>query len=254
MPSPSGLARFRRFLGTLRSLCIYWRPGRQRGLQRFYSQFMAAGDLVFDLGAHVGDRSAAFARLGARVVALEPQPQLLPVLRRAVRGAGDVTVIASAVGASPGEARLRLCSANPTVSSLSADWMSTVTRSNPGFSRVSWDDDVTVPVTTLDALIADHGVPAFCKIDVEGFESAVLAGLTQPVPALSFEFVPGTESIALACVERLDQLGDYRYNIVLGEQRGFVLPDWQASGAIRHWLETHGCRQSGDVYARQYRP
>lgn len=211
---------------------------------------MSAGDLVFDVGAHVGDRSAAFAGLGARVLALEPQPQLLPVLRRAVRDAGDVTVIPSAVGAEAGEARLRLSSINPTVSSLSSDWMAAVTRENPGFSSVSWDDEVLVPVTTLDALIAEHGVPAFCKIDVEGFEAAVLAGLTQPVPALSFEFVPGTESIALACVERLSQLGDYRYNVVLGEQRAFRLPDWQPGDAIRRWLQTHGRRQSGDIYAR----
>ena len=44
---------------------------------------------------------------------------------------------------------------------------------------------------TLDALIAENGLPAFVKIDVEGFELAVLRRpQTQPLPALSFEFTP----------------------------------------------------------------
>jgi FkbM family methyltransferase len=47
-------------------------------------------------------------------------------------------------------------------------------------------------MTTLDELIGKHGVPVFIKIDVEGFEEAVLQGLSQPVRALSFEFTPSS--------------------------------------------------------------
>ena len=49
-------------------------------MDRLYGQFVRPGDLVFDVGAHVGDRIAAFRRLGARVVAVEPQPALVRTL------------------------------------------------------------------------------------------------------------------------------------------------------------------------------
>ena len=53
----------RTWIGLARSLFVYWRPGRQRGLRRLYAPFVCAGDLVFDVGAHLGDRSAAFAAI-----------------------------------------------------------------------------------------------------------------------------------------------------------------------------------------------
>ena len=74
----------RRLLGLARSMLIYWRPGRQRGLRTLYSSFVSAGDLVFDVGAHLGDRTVAFCDLGARVIAIEPQEDVLPWLRRRI--------------------------------------------------------------------------------------------------------------------------------------------------------------------------
>jgi hypothetical protein len=56
-----------RVVGLARSLAIYHAiPGRQRRLRRLYSQFVGRGDLVFDIGAHVGNHVRASAALGCR--------------------------------------------------------------------------------------------------------------------------------------------------------------------------------------------
>lgn len=242
----------RRWLGLARSFLVYWRPGRQHALRRLYAPFVRAGDLVFDVGAHLGDRTAAFAALGARVVALEPHPELRPWLRRLVGGRRGVTLRGEAVGSESGTARLALSDATPTVSSMAAAWRERVPRQNPTFRRVRWDRSVEVRVTTLDALIQEHGMPRFCKIDVEGFEAEVLAGLSQPVEALSVEFVAGGLGVAEACVARLEALDAYRFNAVPGEGRELLFPEWVSSREILAWLrEGAGGASSGDLYARR---
>lgn len=241
----------RELSGLARSLWLYRRPGRQRGLRRLYAPFVGDGDLVFDVGAHVGDRSLAFAALGARVVAFEPQPMLAAWLRRSLGRNPRIELVEQAVGAEAGMAELQISRATPTVSSLNARWTRAIGARNPGFSRVRWDRQVDVAVTTLDRLIEIHGRPRFCKIDVEGHEAEVLAGLSQPVRALSVEFVAGALEVARACVDRLEQLGDYRFDFVIGERREFQWREWRSADAVRDWL-AHGADDvaSGDLYAR----
>ena len=246
-----GWTRAERWLGLVRSLIMYWRPGRQRGLRELYRPFVGAGDLVFDVGAHLGDRTAAFRTLGARVVALEPQPAVRRWLVRLVGRKPDVSVRAEAVGRAVGTARLVLSHRTPTVSSLAEDWPSTMPERNRGFRGVRWDDSVEVPVTTLDALIEHHGLPRFCKIDVEGYEAEVLAGLSHRIPALSVEFVAGALDIAQACVRRLEALGGYEFNAVVGEERSFMSKRWLGADDMVAWLRRGGASvSSGDVYAR----
>lgn len=242
----------RRRLGIVRSLVVYWRPGRQRGLRRMYAPFVTAGDLVFDIGAHVGDRTAAFSALGARVVALEPQADIANWLERRVGGLDGVRVIRDAVGPEPGRARLAVSGAHPTLSTLAHDWARRIGTRNPTFAAVEWNEAVEVEVTTLDELIRRFGEPSFCKIDVEGFEAEVLAGLSTPLAALSVEFVAGSLEVTRACLDHLERLGRYEYNVILGERRRPHLAGWVDADHIRRWLDDGADgASSGDLYARR---
>ena len=249
-PRESG--RWRRVAGLLRSLWIYRRPGRLTGLKRLYRPLVPADGLVFDIGAHLGDRTRAFRALGARVVALEPQPGMMQWLERFHGSDEGVTLLGLAAGARPGQARLRVDPANPSVATLSDDWIKQIRKRNTGFAGVDWDGVIEVELTTLDALIERYGRPDFCKIDVEGFEARVLAGLSQAVPALSVEFVAGTLEQTRACVQRLEELADYRYNAVRGERRKMLWPDWRPADAVVDWLAAGADGiASGDLYARR---
>ncbi len=242
---------WRKPFGLIKSWWIYRRPGRQAGLRALYRDWLPTGSLAFDIGAHLGDRTRCFRSLGSRVVALEPQPALMRLLERAHGQDPDVVLCPLAVGGEPGRARLALSHAHPTLATLDQDWPEEVQAANAGFRGVRWDDHIEVEVTTLDALIEAHGLPDFCKIDVEGFEAAVLAGLSQPLPALSFEFVAGTLSRSQACVDRLESLGHYEYNLIAGEGRRYRFERWLSGTDLTAWL-AGGADQlpSGDIYAR----
>ncbi len=238
------------WLGLIRSLVVYWRPGRQRALRALYRPFVELDDLVFDVGAHLGDRSVAFAALGARVVALEPQPRVARWLRRLVGHSDRITVRQEAVGRRTGIGDLAISRRTPAVSTLAHGWRSRLPDVNRSFRNVRWDETVSVTVNTLDALIATYGVPAFCKIDVEGHEADVLAGLSQPLPSLSFEFVAGALDVATDCIGELRGLGRYEFNAIAVEQRRYLFDAWRSGDEVVQWLAAgaDGC-SSGDLYA-----
>jgi FkbM family methyltransferase len=239
-----------RAAGITRSLITYYGPvWRRRRMEAFYRQFLQPGDLAFDIGAHVGNRVRVFRRIGARVIAVEPQPDFIALLRLLYSRDSGVSIEASGVAAEPGEGVLHLSRRTPTVSTFADSWRDDV-RSDRRFQRIRWDSVISVPLVSLDELIARHGEPQFCKIDVEGFEHEVLSGLNEPIAALSFEYIPVAAARAIACVERISALGDYRYRHSRVETHRWASPGWLESPAIVELLDgLPADDRSGDVYA-----
>jgi FkbM family methyltransferase len=237
---------------------------RRAWREAFYLCFLRRGDLAFDIGANVGQRTEMFLAAGARVVAVEPLPANVEVLRRRFEGTanaealrqrfGDgakVTIVPEGVDAQAGERTLHYNGEAPTVASMSLEWIAAVrgaARLAGGMFR--WDRSVRVPVTTLDRLIAEHGEPDFCKIDVEGMEPQVLAGLGRPLRALSVEFTPEAIGEAAACIGRLAELGVYRYNYTEGEVFRLRLEEWVGRAEMLGCLaELGGLPSYGDLYS-----
>jgi FkbM family methyltransferase len=241
-----------RSFGLLRSILMYYGiPSRNRALARFYARFVRPGELCFDIGAHVGNRLWAFSKLGARVVALEPQPDCMRLLRRWYGHHADIELIEQAVSSAPGTRTLLLSERTPTVSTISSNWIADV-KATPGFARVRWDRSIPVRVTTLDELIARYGLPVFCKIDVEGAELDVLCGLSYPLDALSFEYVPAAIDIAVACIGRLGELGRYEFNWSPSELPLLRSSVWLDPAQMADLLRRMPARGwPGDVYARR---
>ena len=190
------------------------------------------------------------AALGCRVVALEPQPDVARLLRAGFRRRPDVEILEAAVGERCGRAALSVSDKTPTMTTLASQWRE-AREKDPVFAGVAWNRELDVTTTTLDALIARFGVPTFIKIDVEGGEPEVLAGLTQPIQAVSFEYLPDALDYTGTCVTRLAALGPYDFNWSPGESYRLESERWLTGEDLLHALATPAARRrSGDVYAR----
>ncbi len=234
-----------------RSLDIYYRDKeRVARMDALNAAFIKPGDLVFDVGAHVGDRTGSALRLGASVVALEPQPHVFRALRLLYGRNPKVRLVQAAAGEASGQVYMHVNSANPTVSTVASDFIASADGAE-GWAEQVWDQRILVDVTTLDQLIETHGCPDFVKIDVEGHEPAVLRGLGEALPCLSFEITIIQRDAALACVARLEELGRYQYNLSLGEEHRLQFNDWLKPQDIRTAIASlPDSANSGDVFAR----
>ena len=234
-----------------RSLEERWRRERRiRRMRRFYAQFIKPGDLTFDVGANVGSRTGIFLQLGASVVSVEPQKECARTLFFSFHANPNFHLVNKALGAANG--RREMVSSNySTTASLSRAWIDAAKPAS--FQDISWGGPRQVPVTTLDSLIQEYGLPTFVKIDAEGFEYEIMQGLSRPLVALSLEFIPTYLGPALQSINYLKRFGPLRLNYALEERFEWVLDEWVTPDEIIAILEKHGGAAEsiyGDVYVR----
>lgn len=215
---------------------------------KFYQQFVNPGSTVFDVGCNLGNRAKVFIEIGATVVGVEPQPPCANFLAQVFQRKTSFHLVRKAMGASPGTAEMFISNAN-TISSLSEGWIKSVEKTGR-FTGCNWDQRESVVVDTLDNLIAEFGKPDFIKIDVEGFEDQVLSGLSTAIKALSLEFTPEYIDGTFRCIEHLESLAEYRYQLALGEDMDFRLPEWLDAAGIKEVLGEVSRDEFGDIYAQ----
>lgn len=238
-------------LGILRSImAYYWKPFNKKRLMRFYSQFITANDLCFDIGAHLGNRTNAWNALGAKVIVVEPQPICMDYMRKKFKRKDNIILLECAVGKKRGKDTMYISAMTPTISTLSnEEWRKTI-NDDTSF-EVKWERKKKVQVVTLDDLIEQYGMPTFCKIDVENFEVQALQGLSRAIPCLSVEFYPATIHEAIKCIELLEALGKYEYNWSTAESQKFNSVNWlEANKMIEIFKDYQRTDIYGDFYAR----
>jgi len=117
--------------------------------------------------------------------------------------------------------------------------------------NILWDKTVQVPLSTLDQLIQEYGLPQFCKIDVEGYETEVLKGLSQPIPYLSFEYNDRLKNKALECLEILSKFPNLSYNFSPYESMQLSLDTWKNQANFYQYLQDLSSNiLTGDIYVR----
>lgn len=213
----------------------------------FYSHFIRNGDLCFDVGANMGNRTEIFLKLGAKVVCIEPQQICLQKLYKLFGKNKNVIIVDKAVGCCEGYGELAICEAEHTISTMSDKWID-----EGRFSKhYRWTERKQVPITTIDTLISLYGRPAFCKIDVEGFEEQVLRGLTRPISLISFEFTREFFDDAKNCINYLLSIGRFKFNCSLGESMNLLSTDWVEPDELYEKVDSLDDEFLwGDVYAK----
>lgn len=191
--------------------------------QKILDNILKKGDLVFDVGANIGNKTDTYLQKGAKVVCFEPQPQCVKTLRTKYRNNPNVTIEPSGLADSEGSLDLFICTNANVLSTFSHQWMTDGRFADGG---VKWDKKITVPVYTLDQMINKHGRPNFIKIDVEGFEYKVLKGLTLNSDYLSFEFTQEHRDNMEKCLDILEGLGYKVFNFGIAEDEKFALANW----------------------------
>ena len=247
---------------------VYWRVAdpnvidlrnREIAFYRDTLRGFRTGDLIFDIGANEGFKTDIFVRLGARVVAVEPdetgQNALTGKFRKFRISKCPVHIEAKAVSDKKGSSTFWVHESGSAKNTLNDKWVRALATDNQRFGeRIEFKQKRTVETVTLQNLIEDYGSPFFIKIDVEGAEQSVIAGLKQAVPYLSFEVnLPEFLAEGLNCIEMLQALSSSgRFNYIADSEQRLVLNEWVMADELAKMLRDCSAKSLDIFWRTQY--
>lgn len=230
---------------AIRRLLVRRRRDEFEALKRLYSEIVPAGALCFDIGANVGGNTEAMLAVGLRVVAVEPQPNCVVEIQQRCRAhRARLTVVQAGLGAKEDRATLYLRERS-TQASMNSDW--------EGVPK----GQLEIAVHTYDTLVAMHGRPYYAKIDTEGSEDQVVAGMSEAPHLLSFEYHFSKErwQDAVAILEALRDKGMTEANVISSTDPSFAYSQWVPIDAFpeRMWSDYSSVREFGygDIFVRR---
>jgi FkbM family methyltransferase len=168
--------------------------------------------VVWDIGACIGDHTRFYLDIGKTVVAVEPNPLAFQCL---AHNCPEAILLNSAASAASGTLRF-------------------ITDENAGASRVFHEGPIEVPSVRMDDL--DLPPPGFVKIDAEGWEYDVIAGMTNTLranlPLMFIEINAGALSANGHSTQKvfdlLKEIGYTKFQIHQHEVRGWDEPMFDA--------------------------
>ena len=161
----------------------YWYHGRNRERQslEICQEAIRPGDMVIEVGGHIGYLSLFFSQLVGelgQVHVFEPGLNNLPYIEQNIRSQHNITLVRKAAGNHNGVATFYMENLAGQNNSLVKDFDGLQKNLQNAFDKGVRITEAQVEVVRLDDYAAQVGiVPTFVKIDVEGFEFEVLEGL-----------------------------------------------------------------------------
>jgi FkbM family methyltransferase len=160
--------------------------------------------LIYDVGMNNGDDSAYYLRNGFDVVAIEAHPMLAEQARSRFAteiGDGRLTLLEVGIAEGEGEATFWICEDNSVWSSFDRT-IASRGRSQPRATSVR--------LRGFGEILAEYGVPYYCKMDIEGNEHLCVSAMT---PESRPDFI-STELTERSLLDELTSLGYDRFKLI----------------------------------------
>lgn len=176
--------------------------------------------LIYDVGMHNGDDTAYYLHRGFKVIAVEADPDLAAAGRERFAAAiavGRLTIVNKAIAAQQGKADFWICDEQRVWNSFDK---SIASRNGLPCHTVKVQ---TVP---LRDIFAEHGVPHYLKLDIEGHDHIAAADIS---PEDTPEFV----SLEINSVDDFYLLRSKGYQRFKCIQQGYFTPVLSPSLSLR---------------------
>ncbi len=172
-------------------------------------------NLIYDLGAHKGEDTGFYLKKGFKVVAIEAVPEFCSALGQQFSqqvATGQLKILNLAVARTPGNIDFYVNTEHSVWGTANLEWV----KRNQMLGAASVQK-ITAKAERLADIMRDHGIPRYCKIDIEGNDFDALSSLeniSEPPRFVSIESEKKNWNDLVREFELLRNLGYSKYKIV----------------------------------------